>query len=78
MALVAAQSALAVSAAAALVSLVLAAVVGWWAYASTTPCSKAKKHKRLEAEMATRHAEANMQLSLQMLEEIFAAVGASG
>jgi serine/threonine protein kinase len=65
---------LATAATAALVSLVLAAVVGWWAYASTTQALNREENRRLEAELATQHAEANMQLSLHALEAIFAAV----
>lgn len=65
---------LAASMAAAMLSLVLASVVGWWAYASTTHALVGEENRRIEAELATAHAEANMQLSLHALEEIFAAV----
>ncbi|HEX4147494.1 MAG TPA: protein kinase, partial [Pirellulales bacterium] len=66
--------ALASSAAAALVCLVLATVIGWWAFAVTSRALKGAEDRRIEAEVATRHAEDNMQLSLQALEEIFAAI----
>jgi serine/threonine protein kinase len=66
--------ALASSLAAALGCLVLATIVGWWAYASTTQALVRADDKRQEAERATRRAKANMQLSLQALEEIFAAL----
>jgi serine/threonine protein kinase/tetratricopeptide (TPR) repeat protein len=66
--------ALAGSVAAALVSLMLAAIVGWWAYGSTTRALASEAAKRTEAEQATQRAEANMNLSLTALEEIFAAI----
>lgn len=58
----------------ALTSLVIAAVVGWLAYVSTTRALQGEATKRGEAEAATERAEANMQLSLDALEEIFLAL----
>lgn len=66
--------ALASASAAALASLLVAAVVGWWGFASTNRALVGEAAKRSEAETAKREAEANMQLSLDALEEIFAAL----
>jgi serine/threonine protein kinase len=55
----------------ALGSLVLAAVVGWLSYVSTTHALASESERRHEAEAATNRAEANMNLSLAALEEIF-------
>jgi serine/threonine protein kinase len=68
------NKALAASAGAALASLCVAAVIGWWAYAVTTRSLASEAERRVEAEAATSRAEANMNLSLRALEEIFAAL----
>jgi tetratricopeptide (TPR) repeat protein len=58
----------------ALGSLLIAAMVGWLAYVSTTQALRREATKRVEAESATTRAEQNMQLSLGALEEIFLAL----
>ncbi len=55
-------------------SLLLAAVVGWLGYASTTRALESESQRRLEADRATERAEANVQLSLAALQNIFAAL----
>ncbi|HYF50314.1 MAG TPA: protein kinase, partial [Planctomycetota bacterium] len=59
----------------AVASLVLALVVGWAGYVSTTGALARESQRRTEAEDAKRRAEANMKLSLGALEEVFASVG---
>ena len=55
-------------------SLVLAAVVGWLGYASTTRALEGESQRRIEADQATDRAEANVQLSLAALQNLFAAL----
>jgi tetratricopeptide (TPR) repeat protein len=59
-------------------SLLLAAVIGWVGYASTTRALKGESERRKEAEeatkqaeIATRRAEENVALSLEVFEEVF-------
>ncbi|HEX4147402.1 MAG TPA: hypothetical protein VHY20_00380, partial [Pirellulales bacterium] len=59
-------------AATALAFLVLAAVVGWWGYVSTVRALDRESQRRLEAEAATQRADANVELSLEALQNIFA------
>jgi serine/threonine protein kinase len=52
-------------------SLVLAAVIGWVGYASTTAALGREEDRRHEAEAATKRAEANVALSLDVFGELF-------
>ena len=58
-------------AATALSFLVLSAVVGWWGYVSTDRALDRESQRRLEAEAATQRADANVELSLEALQNIF-------
>ena len=65
-------------------SLLLAAVVGWVGYASTTRRSEGENDRRAEAEIATRsareatrRAEENVALSLEVFEELFEKLAAN-
>ena len=49
----------------------LAAAVGWVGYAVTTKALAGESAKRTEAEEATRRAEANVALSLEIFGELF-------
>lgn len=60
----------------ALVSLVLAGIVGWVGYATTASALERASTRRDEALAATAQAEANMALSLTALEEIFQTLSA--
>jgi serine/threonine protein kinase len=65
---------LAVLSAVALNSLLLAAIFGCWGYASTVRALKLESQRLSEAKVATVKAEANMQMSLDALQSIFAAL----
>ncbi|MCY3021074.1 MAG: serine/threonine-protein kinase [Planctomycetota bacterium] len=56
---------------AAVVSLLLALVVGWIGYVRTTEALDRESRRRKDADEATRRAEANVAMSLQALEEMF-------
>jgi len=52
-------------------SLLLAAIVGCFGYASTRKALAGESNKRLEAEAATRRADENVALSLEVFAELF-------
>jgi eukaryotic-like serine/threonine-protein kinase len=52
-------------------SLLLAAIVGWVGYASTRKALEGESARRIEAELATRRADANVALSLEVFGELF-------
>ena len=54
-----------------LLSLLLAAAVGWAGYAGTTRALRRESLRRDEAEKATRRAEENVALSLRAIEDLF-------
>jgi serine/threonine protein kinase/tetratricopeptide (TPR) repeat protein len=58
-------------AATAVASIGIAAVVGWVGYMSTTRALERESRRRGEAEIATRRAEQNVALSLEVFEELF-------
>jgi len=59
-------------------SLLLAAVVGWIGYASTTRALEGESRRRGEAERATRRAEENVALSLRAFEDLFGKLASRG
>jgi tetratricopeptide (TPR) repeat protein/predicted Ser/Thr protein kinase len=62
--------------AAALGSLLLAAIVGWAGYASTMRALAGESKRRREAEVATRRAEENEALSLEVFAHLFETLAA--